>query len=114
MPAAVKGSDLNPDFSFDFGASAAQAPWEMSGTPEDVASGCMPRVETIPVLAVVRGCRPSYAFQGIKFGRQDSAEDSSIEAQRHWHVHAGGMSVITPCVLYLLLHRMTFCVLPNK
>ncbi|KAL3161562.1 hypothetical protein ABBQ32_010429 [Trebouxia sp. C0010 RCD-2024] len=31
MVAAVKGSDLNPDFSFDFGASAAQAPWEMSG-----------------------------------------------------------------------------------
>lgn len=35
MVAAGKasGSDLNPDFSFDFGAGAvpAQAPWEMSG-----------------------------------------------------------------------------------
>lgn len=39
MVAAVKGSDLNPDFSFDFGASAAQAPWEMSGITGDVASG---------------------------------------------------------------------------
>ena len=50
MPAAVKGSDLNPDFSFDFGASAAQAPWEMSGTPEDFSSGCMARVEIITIL----------------------------------------------------------------
>ncbi|KAA6426072.1 MAG: DEAD-box ATP-dependent RNA helicase 28-like [Trebouxia sp. A1-2] len=33
MVRAVTGSDLNPDFSFDFGAglSPAQAPWEMSG-----------------------------------------------------------------------------------
>lgn len=33
MVAAGKGSDLNPDFSFDFGTGAvpAQAPWEMSG-----------------------------------------------------------------------------------
>lgn len=33
MVAAGKGSDLNPDFSFDFGTVAvpAQAPWEMSG-----------------------------------------------------------------------------------
>ena len=34
MAQAAKGSDLNPDFSFEFasGYAPAQAPWEMSGT----------------------------------------------------------------------------------
>ena len=53
MVAAVKGSDLNPDFSFDFGADAAQAPWE----------------KIYVDLAVCRDGRASYAFKGIKFGR---------------------------------------------
>jgi len=43
MVQAVTGSDLNPDFSFDFGAgvSPAQAPWEMSGTYSSLTPPCL-------------------------------------------------------------------------
>lgn len=108
MVAAVKGSDLNPDFSFDFGASAAQAPWEMSGTKEDVALGSM--LESIQQLFSLFSGAAAQAMPS-----KGSTLDDKIQ-QRVQALKRRGTSKYTPEVpvhntlcTVLALHVTCFC-----